>query len=345
MITTDTYRYSLDKSSRKFRCPSCGQKTFVRYVDKSTGQHLADHVGRCDRENNCTHHFTPKEHFRETGTEISDVWKAQEVSQPQAPSIPVDFVPADLLSKSMTGFDQSSFALFVADLFGPEHARELLLRYMVGRSRQDQGKACIYWRIDTEGRIRSGKIMQYDRKTGKRNKETPPSWVHSQLKPDFNFQNCFFGEHLLTEFPGRTVAIVESEKTAILCSFFMPQYNWLATGGKTGLKWREIAAIKPLDGHDVILFPDFGKPDKSGKTPFTKWQEMADYITGRLTECRVKVSPILENNLENEMRAIDLDLADLLIRRDTDTQSGIALTEGEYPAIWDRLIKYPEKPG
>lgn len=340
MLNTDTYRYCLDKSSRKFRCPSCGQKTFVRYVDTANGEYLDETVGRCDRENNCTHHLTPKEYFRETGApERTETWKPQESFQPPAPPKPTDFIPEDLMSKSMAGIDQTAFAQFLSDLFSPEIASELMLQYMVGRSKQDSGKACIYWRIDKDGRIRSGKIMQYDRATGKRKKETPPTWVHSQLRQDFNFENCFFGEHLITENPGRTIAIVESEKTAILCSFFMPQYNWLATGGKTGLKWREIAAIKPLEGHDVILFPDFGKPDKSGKTPFMKWKEMADYITGRLTDCRVKVSTILEESLSEAERELDYDLADVLIRRDTDTQSGIALTEYGYPAIWDRLTK------
>jgi hypothetical protein len=240
------------------------------------------------------------------------------------------------MSKSLVGIEQTAFGLFLSDLFGQQIASELLLQYMVGRSKQDSGKACIYWRIDKDGRIRSGKIMQYDRSTGKRKKEVPPSWVHSQLSQDFNFENCFFGEHLLSEYPGRTVAIVESEKTAILCSFFMPQYNWLATGGKTGLKWREIAAIKPLEGREVILFPDFGNPDRSGKTPFVKWKEMADYISDRLTDCSVKVSSLLEETLSEMQREFDIDLADVLIRRDSETKSGIALTEYGYPAIWDR---------
>lgn len=304
-----------------------------------TSEYIQDHVGRCDRENNCTYHLTPKEYFRESGVEYPGSPKHDENFQPPpATAKPVDFIPTDLLNKSMNGFASTNFALFLIDVFGTTQATALLLRYIVGRSRRDEGKACVFWRIDKNGLIRSGKIMQYDRNTGKRKKDAPPTWVHSQISNDFNFENCFFGEHLLTEHPERTVAIVESEKTAILCSFFMPQYNWLATGGKTGLKWQEFAAIKPLEGRDVILFPDFGKADKSGKTPYEKWKETAEYIAHRLNDCRIKVSPILENNLKPEQRELDLDLADLLLHRDTETSTGIALLKGEgysYPAIWD----------
>ncbi len=49
--------------STRYRCPECNHrdKTFSRYIDSETGQHIADHVGRCDRESNCGNHYTPKQ--------------------------------------------------------------------------------------------------------------------------------------------------------------------------------------------------------------------------------------------------------------------------------------------
>ena len=40
-------------------------------------------------------------------------------------------------------------------------------------------------------------------------------------------------EYLLKLFPDIPVALAGSEKTAIICSGLMPEYMWLATGGKS----------------------------------------------------------------------------------------------------------------
>ena len=51
------------------------------------------------------------------------------------------------------------------------------------------------------------------------------------------------------------MALVESEKTAIISSALMPQYTWLATGGKSGLTSERLSSLK---GRKIIVFPDVG---------------------------------------------------------------------------------------
>ena len=34
------FKYSLDKSSKKFICPSCGKRRFVRYINQITNEYL-----------------------------------------------------------------------------------------------------------------------------------------------------------------------------------------------------------------------------------------------------------------------------------------------------------------
>lgn len=53
------YRYILDKSSRKFPCPGCLKKTFVKYIESETGEYIAGNFGKCDREANCSTHILP----------------------------------------------------------------------------------------------------------------------------------------------------------------------------------------------------------------------------------------------------------------------------------------------
>jgi len=55
----ETFKYILDKSSKKFICPSCNKKTFVKYIEAETGNYLTDDFGKCDREQNCNYHKAP----------------------------------------------------------------------------------------------------------------------------------------------------------------------------------------------------------------------------------------------------------------------------------------------
>jgi hypothetical protein len=329
MMTTTTHRFSLEIGSKKHICPSCRQKTFVWYIDNASGGYLPDEVGRCDRENHCGHHYTPGQYFKEHGLQIPVTEKKEREPEPQKP---IDYISLDLVQKSMHGYEQSAFAGYIIRLFGENAGKSLLLKYFSSRAKADGGKANIFWRIDCEGKVRTGKIMIYHPGTGKRNKAINPTWAHNALKP-FNHKLCFFGEHLITEYPDRTIAICESEKTAIIASFFFPQYVWLATGGASGCKWREYSVFKVLKNRNVILFPDFGYYNKkSGKTCFQEWSDRANAIMERM-KCNIRVSSVLEKNIPEEERANDYDLADMLIKR--DEQTGISLTDFNYPAIWD----------
>jgi len=84
-------------------------------------------------------------------------------------------------------------------------------------------------------------------------------WVHNKLKKsgtlpqDFNLQQCFFGEHLLALYPDKTVAIVESEKSALIASAVFPDLIWLPAGNLNGLSIEKCHVLKR---RDVMLYPD-----------------------------------------------------------------------------------------
>jgi hypothetical protein len=197
--------------------------------------------------------------------------------------------------------------------------------------------------------------MLHDSQTGKRIKEgatverrvngsyvtevtdRPCSLIYgkylSEHTRNLNLEQCFFGQHLLKEYPNKPVCIVESEKTALIAAVYMPQFVWLATGGASGCKWREWAVYKVLKGRNVTLFPDYGHFNKkTGKTCIQEWLERCIRISETLPGTKVRVSDVLERRLDGQPRQ-DQDLADMLLIR--DEQTGIALTDAGYPVIWD----------
>ena len=77
--------------------------------------------------------------------------------------------------------------------------------------------------------IRSGKIMDYEITTGERrkNKDGKPliNWVYSILETlKYDLKQFLFGLHLLNDNVNQ-VAIVESEKTALIMSIESPNYT------------------------------------------------------------------------------------------------------------------------
>lgn len=121
----------------------------------------------------------------------------------------------------------------------------------------------VFWQRDVEGRIRTGKIMEYDAATGRRLKGSGAiDWVHALMRregvlpAEWELTQSLYGEHLLRTMPTATVAIVEAPKTAHVGSILLPDLVWVAVDSLSGLTAER---LRPLKGRNVILFPDEGK--------------------------------------------------------------------------------------
>ena len=131
-------------------------------------------------------------------------------------------------------------------------------KYKVGTANYWPGST-VFWQTDINGKVRTGKIMLYNQENGKRIKfpHNHITWVHSIIKQtDYNLKQCFFGEHLIDNDISKPIAIVESEKSALISSMYLPEYLWLATGGKNGCFRKE--NLQVLKNHQIVLFPDLG---------------------------------------------------------------------------------------
>jgi hypothetical protein len=157
---------------------------------------------------------------------------------------------------------------FLKIYFSKDEVFKAMQNYFITGTNYFWSNSTAFWQIDEKQKIHACKIMQYDRFTGKRKKipYNHINWLHNAIKePDFNIKQCLFGLHLVVEDYQKTIAIVESEKTAIVMSIFLPDYIWIATGSKQNLK---LDLLKPVKKRNIVLFPDKGEYDNWGKKAY-----------------------------------------------------------------------------
>jgi len=301
------HRYILEPykgMKTRYVCPDCQQrdKTFSLYIDTETGEHIHPSVGRCNRESNCGCHYTPKQYFQDNNISFDTQPKAYK-PRPVTPQKPISFVPIEIFKASLKEHEANHFIKFLISLFGVEVSNELISQYFIATSKHWNG-ATVFWQIDTQGKVRTGKIMLYSPTTGKRIKEPFKhiNWVHSVIKqPEFELKQCLYGEHLLID-KTKPVAIVESEKTAVIASVYLPQFIWLAVGSLTNLNAEKFSILK---GRTVTLFPDLNG--------FDKWSSKAKELSHLAI---FTVSDLLERKATETERKQGFDLADYLIKFD-----------------------------
>lgn len=298
----NNYRYILEKYSgrnSRFACPECGAThQFSKYIDIVTGEVLADDVGRCNRIDKCSYHYSPKQYFNDNGIKPEKVddyipaLKAQE----KAPS----YIEVKTFDESRRNYHNNNFVIYLDTLFDTDTVDYLVNIYKIGTSKRYNGGTTIFWQIDALNNIRTGKLIKYDA-NGHRIKACN-NWVHSVLRLDnFNLKQCFFGEHILKHTPNCKVGIVESEKTAMIMAASIPKLTWLATGGAEGISENK---VKVLSGRKVILFPDASTDSRI----YQKWNQKAK-------EFGFDISNYLEKHSNEKQKLQGVDVADFIMKQ------------------------------
>lgn len=296
------YRYQLDKSSKKFRCPNCHKKRFVRYKDVETGGYLPIEYGRCDREINCGYfrkYIPEKRNFKNLSEIPSEVYKLP------------NYHPYSFVEDSFNTIEKNQFLKFLKQKLGREATQRIIQNYKIGNA-PFWYNGTIFWQIDERLNVHGGKIIRYGA-YGKRFGK--PNWIHSILKyqkkiENFNLEQCLFGLHLVKE-NDKPVAIVESEKTACVMSHYYPKYLWMATGSLNGLNRKKLL---PVRDRRIILYPDTGVSSKpKNKTPFEQWEIIC--LELRVEGFDIEISSLLEQNATLEQKRKGYDLADFFLVR------------------------------
>lgn len=334
------HRYTLEKGSRKHRCPDCGKKTFVRYRDTQTGDYLPEQNGRCDREIKCSYHLNPyKDGYRKrvwqqergenAGNWISPKMYRKVPPKPTPQKEPA-YIPKDVLQQTLQGYGQNVFLQnllscvpFPIDKTDVEKVTALY--YLGTVCNGYRAGAITFPFIDKVGNVRAVQAKQFDKmnhttgtdflhsiieKHYQRKAEPLPDWVQAYSRNELKV-SCLFGEHLLNKYTLNPVALVEAPKNAIYGTLYFgfPQQPgnllWLAVYNLSSLN---IEKCRALQGRDIYLFPDLSKDGAA----FQLWSRKAKELSERMPGTRFEVSNLLETLAPAELREKGADIADVL---------------------------------
>lgn len=222
---------------------------------------------------------------------------------------------------------QSDFVRWLLTAFPADDVAKAVERYHLGATVDGH---VIFWEIDNGGFVRTGKIMCYgdDGHRIRNGDKDTPDWIHSRFlracrqgapwrevfrqlgRADpvqlerWQLSQVFFGLHLLHDAPAdKPVAVVESEKTAVIMSMTIPGFIWLASGGYASFGVCLRNSLGALAGRRVLVWPDKAK---GGQDFCTGWRKVCDNF------------PSLNVSVTDQLERTDLapgeDIADLYLR-------------------------------
>lgn len=294
-----TGNFKVNETKNICKCFSCGAggdaiETLMRLDGISYGEALKVLAGR---------YGIP------TGDDMRPVVpKAKFIPRPPQDPRKMIYWQKDVLRQVIGHLEENNLAKWMRSLKWNENERarleKAMFNYCLGTL--TEGAQCgwtVFPYVDEFYHVRTMKYMAY-KQDGHRDKSCNPKWWHTGRfdEKQNRVEICLFGLHLSSMFKHAKVCIVESEKTAILCSALYPQseWIWLATGGKSQLKVNMFKQFLDAKRH-VILFPD--------RDGFDEWSSVANACKSRY----LKVSrSILDNWQESDGEKADI--ADILFR-------------------------------
>ena len=272
------FRYQLEKyrgRGSRYVCPQCGRKyTFTRYIDThNNNEYVNERVGKCNRLDKCGYHYTPRQYFednpwrRDNSCSFVHLHRQNEqvnMNKQQLPPQPKPYglIPRWVMERTL-GHD-CNYKRWLRSTFGNDTAERLIHDYYIGGSSEGDLEAAIFWQVDIDDNVRTGKAMNYNPITGKRIKGEGAyvDWIHSIMQREgalpegWTLRQCLYGEHLLRRRPQDIVAVAEGAKTAHIGSALMPQMVWVGVDSMLSISEER---LQPLRSRRCIFFPDEGR--------------------------------------------------------------------------------------
>lgn len=196
-----------------------------------------------------------------------------------APIAPREQEPPHYLNaeveKMEMGLERTNLYKFLCSVFLPSEVSRVMRLYRVGIGyyldkyknwemgsspcRLQGSMLCTAFpSIDTEGNTHAIKVIPYSAADGHRIKDADSRATLYTFKPEQN-KGAYFGTHLLPLYSSYPIALVESEKTALIGTLFYPCYLWIAVGGASFFdptSQEQRVKLDALRGHVIHIFPD-----------------------------------------------------------------------------------------
>ena len=319
------YLYVFDKKN-KFDCPYCeGKKTWRKYINVETGEYCPEEYGICDRSESCGAHYKPpyNKNISQNIKENKSVSNTQKIKT---------YIPHEVCKNSIKDFMNSCFAkgLINTNFFSPGIIEKTLTAYAIGNFKGfgDYKNATTIPYVDEKGNIHAIQCKTFDKDLH----TNESSWVHSlyAYNKEIGFkkypwlkdylenetkQSCLFGAHLLAKYPNNPINLVESPKTAIICTlvYGLPKGKndhdtsiWLATGSKGNLTLNRLECLK---GKRVRVFADLSENNQT----YRDWKKRMSNISNKLNIKYEFDNSIYDISTPEEQKK-GLDLADFLLK-------------------------------
>lgn len=349
-----TYQYILDKSSKKYYCPDCGKRRFVKYVDIETSEYLPDNFGVCDRLINCGYNCNPyKDGYHKSQITINNYkWQPKPIRTDYKKIDIIQYpIPENVLLHTLKDYDKNNFIQYLLTKYNADVVTKQIENYFLGTVNNYTSFAY----IDCGGTCRAIALIQYDNSCKrlkndiqarnihtylqteyKNSNQTPPNWLTNYVQNESKF-TCLYGEHLINQTINqyKPIGLVEAPKTAFIASLVYPNYVWLAVGA---LSYLTADRVKAIQGREVYLFPDTSTESKA----YNLWIKKAKQFGFTCID-------LLEKLSTNDEKLKGYDLADYILENDFKNEiNKVKIIEPETQTAFQPIIdlkenKTPEK--
>jgi len=300
----------------------------TRYIDQMNGEYLPEIFGRCDRSDLCGYHQIP------SSANFID-FDLNGWTPPPKKAIETVYFDSDTYSHCMNKdrFKYNQFINYLSNRYNENEIEKACQMYQIGTITKGKYSGSVTFPfIDPDNNIRTVQVKKFD----DNNKTIDQTFLHSIIEYHYKTKgefypewlkkyidqeskvSCYFGSHLLKQYPINPIVLVEACKTAIYgtLQFGFPDFSfqnpiWLATYSKDCYS-EERSQV--LSGRKVLVIPD---TSFTGKT-FNEWKTKSELYSQKW-DFQFTMFDVLENFATSEEKVNGLDIADVIIKAERNT--------------------------